>query len=89
MFNIGGQERLIISVVVILILGPKELPAALKTFMGVTRKIRHLSSEFLKEAENLISKEDLHKVKESMDNIQYDENLSNKINESITKKNKK
>ena len=89
MFNIGWQEILIISVVVILILGPKELPAALKTSLGVTRKIRHLSSEFLKEAENVISKEDLHKVKESMDNIEYDENLSNNINESISKKNKK
>ena len=89
MFNIGWQEILIISVVVILILGPKELPVALKTFMGVTRKIRHLSSQFLKEAENIISKEDLNKVKESMDNIQYDENLSNEINEPISKKNKK
>ena len=51
MFNIGWQEILIISVVVILILGQKSYLAALKTFMGVTRKIRHLSSEFLKEAE--------------------------------------
>ncbi|GIR68477.1 MAG: hypothetical protein CM15mP73_2980 [Hyphomicrobiales bacterium] len=32
MFNIGWQEILIISVVVILILGPKELPALSKLF---------------------------------------------------------
>jgi sec-independent protein translocase protein TatB len=89
MFNIGWQEILIISVVVILILGPKELPAALKTFLGVTRKIRHLSSEFLNEAENFISKEDLDKVKESMENIQYEENLSSEVNEFISKEDKK
>ena len=89
MFNIGWQEILIISVVVILILGPKELPTALKTFLGITKKIRRLSSEFLSEVENVISKEDLDKVKESMESVHYDESLSNEMKELTGKKNKK
>jgi len=89
MFNIGWQEILIISVVVILILGPKELPTALKTFLGITKKIRRLSSEFLSEVENVISKEDLDKVKESMESVHYDESLSNEMKELTSKKNKK
>ena len=89
MFNIGWQEILIISVVVILILGPKELPAALRTFLGVTRKIRRLSTEFLTEAENIMSKEDLDKVKESMEGIQYEESISNANKEAEGTKNEK
>tara|TARA_Y100001936_G_C15751622_1_gene496398 strand:- start:33 stop:302 length:270 start_codon:yes stop_codon:yes gene_type:complete len=89
MFNIGWQEILIISVVVVLILGPKELPAALRTFLGVTRKIRRLSTEFLTEAENIMSKEDLDKVKESMEGIQYEESISNASKETEGTKNEK
>tara|TARA_B100001027_G_C16121814_1_gene265243 strand:+ start:122 stop:391 length:270 start_codon:yes stop_codon:yes gene_type:complete len=89
MFNIGWQEILIISVVVILILGPKELPAVLKTFLGITKKIRRLSSEFLSEVESVISKEDLDKVKESMESVHYDESLSNEMKKLTGKKNKK
>tara|TARA_B100000900_G_scaffold390359_1_gene384025 strand:+ start:1743 stop:2012 length:270 start_codon:yes stop_codon:yes gene_type:complete len=89
MFNIGWQEILIISIVIILILGPKELPGALNTFLGLIRKIRGLSAEFLTEAENMISREDLSKVKESMENIKFDDELSVKVNKTANKKNKK
>jgi len=81
MFNIGWQELLIISVVIVLILGPKELPTALNTFLKFSRKVKRISRDFLEETENILSKEDLDKVKETMRDINYNNNLTKEIDE--------
>ena len=81
MFNIGWQELLIISVVIVLILGPKELPTALNTFLKFSRKIKRISRDFLEETESILSKEDLDKVKETMRDINYNNNLTKEIDE--------
>tara|TARA_B100001939_G_C16921285_1_gene609475 strand:+ start:925 stop:1188 length:264 start_codon:yes stop_codon:yes gene_type:complete len=81
MFNIGWQELLIISVVVVLILGPKELPTALNTFLKFSRKVKRISRDFLEETESILSKEDLDKVKETMRDINYNNNLTKEIDE--------
>ena len=81
MFNIGWQELLIISVVIVLILGPKELPTALNTFLKFSRKVKRISRDFLKETESILSKEDLDKVKETMRDINYNNNLTKEIDE--------
>ncbi|MAV98806.1 MAG: twin-arginine translocase subunit TatB [Rhodobiaceae bacterium] len=81
MFNIGWQELLIISVVIVLILGPKELPTALNTFLKFSRKIKRISRDFLEETESILSKEDLDKVKETMRDINYNNDLTKEIDE--------
>jgi len=81
MFNIGWQELLIISVVIVLILGPKELPTALNTFLKFSRKVKRISRDFLEETESILSKEDLDKVKETMRDINYNNNLTKEIDE--------
>jgi len=81
MFNIGWQELLIISVVIVLILGPKELLTALNTFLKFSRKIKRISRDFLEETESILSKEDLDKVKETMRDINYNNDLTKEIDE--------
>ena len=81
MFNIGWQELLIISVVIVLILCPKELPTALNTFLKFSRKVKRISRDFLEETESILSKEDLDKVKETMRDINYNNNLTKEIDE--------
>ncbi|MEL0184526.1 MAG: Sec-independent protein translocase protein TatB [Hyphomicrobiales bacterium] len=81
MFNIGWQELLIISIVIVLILGPKELPTALNTFLKFSRKVKRISRDFLEETESILSKEDLDKVKETMRDINYNNNLTKEIDE--------
>ena len=81
MFNIGWQELLIISVVIVLILVPKELPTALNTFLKFSRKIKRISRDFLEETESILSKEDLDKVKETMRDINYNNDLTKEIDE--------
>ena len=82
MFNIGWQEFLIISVVIVIILGPKELPNALNFVLNISRKIQILAREFLSETENIMTKEDIRKVKQTIKDIKFDDNLTKEFNET-------
>lgn len=82
MFNIGWQEFLIISVVIVIILGPKELPNALNFVLNISRKIQILAREFLSETENIMTKEDILKVKQTIKDIKFDDNLIKEFNEN-------
>ena len=82
MFNIGWQEFLIISVVVVIILGPKELPNALNFVLNISRKVQLLAREFLSETENIMTKEDIRKVKQTINDIKFDDNLTKEFNET-------
>ena len=82
MFNIGWQEFLIISVVIVIILGPKELPNALNFVQNISRKIQILAREFLSETENIMTKEDIRKVKQTIKDIKFDDNLIKEFNEN-------
>ncbi len=46
MFDIGGWEFLVIVVVAIIVIGPKDLPATVRTVTGWARKARDLAREF-------------------------------------------
>ena len=46
MFNIGIFEIFILVVVALVVVGPKDLPALLRTAIGYVRKIRKISGEF-------------------------------------------
>ena len=46
MFDIGGWEFLVIVVVAIVVIGPKDLPATIRTVTGWARKARSLAREF-------------------------------------------
>ena len=88
MFNIGWQEFLIISVVIVIILGPKELPNALNFVLNISRKIQILAREFLSETENIMTKEDIRKVKQTIKDIKFDDNLIKEFNENEEVKDK-
>ena len=46
MFNMGGSEILVILVVALIVLGPQQLPKAMRTFGNVMGEIRKVSSGF-------------------------------------------
>jgi len=53
MFDIGTMELLVVAVVAIVVVGPKELPRVLKGFAQVMRTVRNLTSEFRAGVESL------------------------------------
>ena len=46
MFDIGGAELLVIAVVALVVLGPKELPTAVRTVQGFVKRARELAHDF-------------------------------------------
>jgi len=46
MFNVGGPEILVIILVALVVLGPEQLPKAMRTFGNVMGEIRKVSSGF-------------------------------------------
>lgn len=73
MFEIGWTELVVIAVVAVLVVGPKDLPRMLRTFGQFVGKARRMASDFqnqfndaLKEAERQAEMEDLRKQVDSL-----------------------
>jgi sec-independent protein translocase protein TatB len=59
MFNIGWSELLVIAVVAITVVGPKELPRMLRAFGQYTARLRRMVSEFQPEFNDLMRQAEL------------------------------
>ncbi|HEY3793530.1 MAG TPA: Sec-independent protein translocase protein TatB, partial [Bradyrhizobium sp.] len=46
MFDISWSEFLLIGVVALIVIGPKELPGVLRTLGQYTRKVRGMAADF-------------------------------------------
>jgi sec-independent protein translocase protein TatB len=75
MFDIGWSEILVIAVVAIIVVGPKELPRMLRTFGRTMGTVRRTANDFkrqfdeaLREAEREVDLEDTRKSLKSIGN---------------------
>ena len=75
MFDFGWQEFLVIAFVLVLVVGPKDLPKVLKTVTKYIRNMRQMASEFHRGIENMADEADL---KDS-----FNELKNNNINKTI------
>ncbi|KPL69661.1 hypothetical protein SZ64_17095 [Erythrobacter sp. SG61-1L] len=62
MFDIGAQELLVIVVVAVLVIGPKDLPAALRTAGRWIGKVRRVSNHFRAGMETMIREAELEEM---------------------------
>lgn len=62
MFDIGGWEFLFIMVVALVVIGPKDLPGALRSITGWIRKARDLAREFQGGMDDLAKEVELDKI---------------------------
>lgn len=53
MFDIGMMEMLVVGVLALIVVGPKELPKLLRTMGGLLKKARELTTEFRHGVETL------------------------------------
>ena len=63
MFDIGGWEFLIVIVIAIIVIGPKDLPAAIRTVTDWIRRARALAREFQSGLDDLARATDMDNVK--------------------------
>ena len=69
MFEIGWTEMLVIAVVMIVVVGPKDLPRMLRTFGKMTAKLRGMAGDFQKQFNEAMREADLDEVKKSVDSL--------------------
>ena len=69
MFDIGWGEMAIIAVVALVVLGPKELPHALKTFSHWMRAARKLGSEFQSGVNEIVRDAELDDAKRELQKL--------------------
>jgi sec-independent protein translocase protein TatB len=69
MFDIGWSELLIIGIVALIAIGPKELPAVLRTVGQYMGKIRRMASEFQGQFQEAMREAELADVKQEFDEM--------------------
>jgi len=69
MFDLGWSELLVVAVVLIVIVGPKDLPAMLRTFGRVTKQLRGMAGDFRRQFDEALKEADLEDVKHSVNEV--------------------
>ncbi len=69
MFDIGWSELVVIAVVALIAIGPKELPAVLRTVGQYMGKIRRMASEFQGQFQEAMREAEMADLKKSVDEM--------------------
>lgn len=69
MLDIGKAELLIMIVVILLVMGPKELPRILRSMFGMVRKVRSMANDFQNQMEELARDSDLEDIQKGIQSV--------------------
>lgn len=72
MFDISWSEFLLIGVVALVVIGPKELPAVMRTLGQWTRKVRGMAAEFQSQFQEAMREAEMTDLKKEVDNLAED-----------------
>jgi sec-independent protein translocase protein TatB len=66
MFDIGWSELLVIAVVAIIVVGPKDLPRLMRTFGHYAGKLRRAAADFQRQFEEAVRDTEIDEVRKAM-----------------------
>ncbi|MEO1192537.1 MAG: Sec-independent protein translocase protein TatB [Pseudomonadota bacterium] len=69
MFDIGWSEMAVVVVIALLILGPKQLPQALKTVTSLTRQARRYAQEFRHGIDGIVRDAELQDARDALKTV--------------------
>ena len=72
MFDISWTEFLLIGVVALVVIGPKELPAVLRTLGQWTRRVRSMAADFQGQFQEAMREAEMADLKKQVDDIAHD-----------------
>jgi sec-independent protein translocase protein TatB len=70
MFDISWTEFLLIGVVALVVIGPKELPAVMRTIGQWTRKLRTMAADFQRQFEQEMRQAEFADLKKQVDDVE-------------------
>ncbi|HET6307800.1 MAG TPA: Sec-independent protein translocase protein TatB [Rhodopila sp.] len=69
MFDFAWSEIALIGVVALIAIGPKDMPAAIRTIAGLVKKARRMAAEFQTHVDEMVREADLGEVKKAFSDI--------------------
>jgi sec-independent protein translocase protein TatB len=72
MFDISWTEFLLIGIVALIVIGPKELPAVMRALGQWTRKIRSLAADFQNQFHEAMREAEMADLKKQVDDVAED-----------------
>ena len=69
MFDFAFSEIALVGVVALLVIGPKDMPVAIKTVAGMIKKARRMAGEFQGHVDEMVREADLHEVRDSINDL--------------------
>ena len=72
MFDISWTEFLLIGIVALIVIGPKELPAVMRSLGQWTRKIRNLAADFQNQFHEAMREAEMADLKKQVDDMASD-----------------
>jgi sec-independent protein translocase protein TatB len=72
MFDISWSEFLLIGIVALVVIGPKELPGVMRTIGKWTRKVRGMATEFQNQFQEAMREAEMADLKKEVDSLAQD-----------------
>ena len=69
MFDIGWSELLVIAVVAIVVVGPKDLPRLMRSFGHYAGKLRRAASDFQRQFEEAMRESEVEEVRKAIESV--------------------
>ncbi|NKB49138.1 MAG: twin-arginine translocase subunit TatB [Alphaproteobacteria bacterium] len=69
MLDIGWPELMLIMVVALVVIGPKDLPAAIRTVTTILRKVRGMAADFQSGLDDIAREAGVDDIKDSIDDV--------------------
>lgn len=66
MFDFSWSELAVIGVVALVLIGPKDMPVAIRAIAGIIKKMRRMAGEFQHHVDDMLREADLHEVRSTM-----------------------
>ena len=82
--GIGGVEYLVIATLIIIFVGPKDLPGVLRTLGKWWGKIRSISREFKSSINSIANESGINDIKNDIENVSS-KNFTDEMRDSINK----
>jgi sec-independent protein translocase protein TatB len=72
MFDIGWSELLVIAVVAVVVVGPKDLPRLMRGFGHYAGKLRRAASDFQRQFDEAMREAELDEMRKSIESVQME-----------------
>ena len=69
MFDFAWSEIALVGVVALVLIGPKDLPVAIKAVAGMVKKARRMAGEFQVHVDEMVREADLHDVRREFNDL--------------------